>query len=285
MLGFPLRRLVVVVLLLSSAPAWAQADPKQECLAAFSEAQELRSSGSWVQARKQLIVCAAATCPSVTTSKCNEWLEQLDVQLPTIVLSVRAASGDVAEAQVRIDGVVVAERIDGKPTPIDPGERTIEVRANGQTMTQKLVVTAGEKARRVSFELNAAEDPPPPVKQPVEQPVVDPQPDATSDSGLSPLVWVGYGVGLAGIVVGAITGSMSLAKASDISDRCPDDACPPDVQADIDSGTLLAHVSTACFAIGAAGIALGTVGLLLGGDDEAVAVLVQPGHIALRGSF
>ena len=44
-------------------------------------------------------------------------------------------------------------------------------------------------------------------------------------------------------------------------------------------------LSTASFAIGAAGIALGTVGLLLGGDDEAVAVLVQPGHIALRGSF
>lgn len=200
-------------------------------------------------------------------------------------MRVTRAGADVAEASVLVDGKEVAKQIDGKPIAINPGPHTILVRVGAEERTQKVVVSAGQKARSVEFELTPAAPSPPPPVTPGPTPLPIPESETASGGSTSPLVWIGYGVGLAGLVAGSVTGGISLAQASDIEDQCTEGRCPASTQDDIDRGTLLAHVSTASFAVGAVGLALGTVGLFLGGDDDEVVVQAGLGYLQLGGRF
>ena len=81
---------------------------------------------------------------------------------------------------------------------------------------------------------------------------------------------------------------MALSRESDLATSCPDQKCAPDAHNDLDDSLTLAHVSTAMFAIGGAGIALGIVGLALSdfdGEESAVVPLVGPTSIGVRGRF
>jgi hypothetical protein len=73
---------------------------------------------------------------------------------------------------------------------------------------------------------------------------------------------VGFGVGGLGVVIGAITGAVTIANSSSIRASCKGDACPGQ-QGAIDSANTLANVSNAMFAIGAAGVVVGITGVVL----------------------
>ncbi len=75
-----------------------------------------------------------------------------------------------------------------------------------------------------------------------------------------------YGVGAAGIIVGAVTGGVVLAKDSALKARCGGTTCPKAEQGTIDTIHTLGNVSVGGFVIGALGVAAGTV-----------LVLAQPG--------
>ena len=111
-------------------------------------------------------------------------------------------------------------------------------------------------------------------------------------SGLSPLVWIGFGVGGAGLVVGAITGFITLDTTSLLAEECRAQVCPTEYSADVDKAVVLSHVSTISFAVGIAGIGVGVVGLLMSSSDEgtsgdtaAVQPMIGPGFLGLRGGF
>jgi len=97
-----------------------------------------------------------------------------------------------------------------------------------------------------------------------------PQPTADDAGGLSPLVWVGFGVGAAGLVAGTITGAVALSKTAKLRDTCGSTICGPQHEDDVQRAEAIAHGSTVSFALGGAGVALGLVALLWlsGGDDE-----------------
>jgi hypothetical protein len=87
------------------------------------------------------------------------------------------------------------------------------------------------------------------------------------------LMWIGFGVGAAGVVAGSATGLMSLSRASSAKDRCIDSRCPPEARDDIDASNSLANVSNIAFAVGVVGIGVGVWQLLAtsGPDQEQVA--------------
>ena len=98
-------------------------------------------------------------------------------------------------------------------------------------------------------------------------------------------------MGAAGIIVGSITGAMSLAKRSDLEDKCGGAECPPELLQERDDALPIAHVSTAAFAIGGVGLVLGTVGLILdmrSGDDPQGASIepwIGPTSAGIAGRF
>jgi hypothetical protein len=77
-----------------------------------------------------------------------------------------------------------------------------------------------------------------------------------------------------------VAGALSLAKVSDLRNRCPSDRCAPGAQPDIDSAKTLGWVSTIGFAVGGAGVATGAVLLFLRHPSEEAATGRQRPAIA-----
>jgi len=77
------------------------------------------------------------------------------------------------------------------------------------------------------------------------------------------LVYGGFGVGIVGLGLGAVTGAMTLSKANKVDPQCANDICAPAAKSDLDSAKTLGTISTIGFAVGAAGVVAGVVGLLL----------------------
>jgi hypothetical protein len=143
---------------------------------------------------------------------------------------------------------------------------------------------------------------PPPVEpvEPVPDPVAPPPdpvapsppslPPDEGSSSISPLVWVGFGIGAFGLVLGSITGGISFAQAQDLQDTCEDNVCPSSRQDEVDTMLALAHTSTASFVLAGVGVTLGVIGLFIGGDDgdeEAAGVELQlgPAAVSVSGRF
>jgi len=248
---------VALAVLMPSTSALGQSSEGQKsaCVTAFGEAQKQRRAGKLIAAREQLLICAQSSCPSVLVGKCSEWLDEVDAALPSIVVRFRGSDGEQrTDVRVNIDGVQVRAELDGQQIVVDPGEHTVVLEAEGEAAVERtFVALEGQKAQLVDVQLGDGDSV---------------SPDA--GSALSPLVWAGFGVGGVGLVVGGLTGGLSLAKASTLEDGCPSkSACDPALESTRDHGELLAHVSTAGFAVAGAGIALGVIGLVVGGGSAA----------------
>jgi hypothetical protein len=88
--------------------------------------------------------------------------------------------------------------------------------------------------------------------------------DEAAGNGLPPLVWVGFGTGAAGIIVGTVAGVVHLAKVSSVkTDYCNGGTgCNPGFEEARDSAKPSATISTIGFAVGAVGIGVGVIGLV-----------------------
>jgi hypothetical protein len=142
-----------VAAIVGPGEAYAQepsADVKA-CLDGAEEGQKLRDGGSYLGARQRFIACAGEQCPGEVRKTCVTWLEDLDKLVPTVVFAATAHGRDVTDVRVSVDGTVAAERIDGKPVPLDPGEHRFRFERPGEeAVEQPLVLRAGEKERLVS---------------------------------------------------------------------------------------------------------------------------------------
>ncbi len=103
------------------------------------------------------------------------------------------------------------------------------------------------------------------------------------------LTFVGFGLGAAGIVVGSIFGTKTMSEQAVLEERCQD-RC---LQDEIDDLRTDAHVSTASFIVAGAGVALGTVAMIIWLSDsdeteEQAQLTLRPhglGGLALEGRF
>lgn len=226
--------------------------------------------------------------------------------------SVKFALQGVPEGRavdVSIDGTNVPMALLTVPRKVNPGQHVIKATVDGYHPFEQQVQLPEGKVTEVPIKLEpkdgaaaAAPAPAPtaPAAAPPEAPPAGtqpppPPPDEPEEAsgGISPLVWIGFGVGGAGLILGGITGGIAAGKASDLKDSCPDNQClRSETEDDYDSTYTMAHVSTAGFIIGGVGVAVGVVGLLLpSGEAEAstgsitLRPIVGPGVAGVAGSF
>ena len=133
--AMPVRRLgaCIVALAVSATSGTAHADPtKDECINANESAQALRAAGKLRDAKDELTLCVAQSCPGAVRDDCSERLSEVLKALPTVVFAVRSAAGaDVSAVRVKVDGVLLTAKLDGRAIPIDPGQHSFVFEARG----------------------------------------------------------------------------------------------------------------------------------------------------------
>jgi hypothetical protein len=214
----------------------------------------------------------------------NDQMKLIEAKLPQLVLKPQVTSADM---QVTIDGRMINAVMFNSPLPVDPGTHSVTAKAAGKrewSTTVEVPAGKGETPLLIpplEDEPVATSDPAPPVAPttpaPAPAPASEPKP-AEADGG-GDYTWLaatGFAVGGVGIVVGAITGGMTLSKGSDISDTCNGDSCPADQADAISEANTLANVSNVGFAIGGVGLVVGVIALLISGDDSSEAATLSP---------
>jgi hypothetical protein len=267
--------------------AVAAGPTKQECVAANENAQDLRRTGKLRDARAQLAVCTAATCPAAVRQDCALRLKEVENVLPSIVFVAKDHAGhDLSAVRVTMDGAPLADKLDGTAVAIDPGEHRFAFEAEGfRTASTSVIVREGDSDRPVRIVFEPAAPPPPAQAAP-----------APSDGGGRRAWAIGVGIaGVAGIAVGSVFGLLAKSTYDQARSECPTgilSQCPAQAgQATADKSTAdgQALVSTVAFIGG--GVLLATGVILFVTAPSAASVTVGAaaanggGTISLRGRW
>jgi hypothetical protein len=212
----------VALLALSGAAPWtfARADErageKQACASAAEDAEQLRIDARLLAARERLLRCSRAECPAAVRSDCAQWMTEVAAAMPTVVLGVRDTSGrDVLSARVSVDGVVVAQGLDGKAVEVDPGVHAFRFELGGAAVEQTVLIREGEKNRAITTTLELG-----PVA-PAGRATGSALPTRQETSlRASTWTWALGGIGLVALGVGAYLELSVDADASELRTTC-----------------------------------------------------------------
>lgn len=179
------------------------------------------------------------------------------------VASVTVTVDGPSNPSVTIDGQAVPSAALGLKRPVDPGSHKVTATADGYKPAETTfsVAEGGTAAASLKMEKAPGGVAVAPVPGPAPTPGSTTEPPG-ADSGSKgssnkTLALVAFGVGGAGLLVGAITGVVALGKAGDLSDACNSDkTCPPSEQDNVDSYKSMGTISTIGFVVaGVGGIA------------------------------
>jgi hypothetical protein len=152
-----LRVVLPLALALGAAvgePPHARAD-REACIAAHEEAQLMRLRGRYTAARESLLRCAQTRCPALISNDCITWLAEVDASLPSVVFAVSDGAGrDLVDVRVYANGQLLAEHLDGRAQPLDPGVYTMRFEAPDQAPTEQVVtILEAQKQRLIRVQL------------------------------------------------------------------------------------------------------------------------------------
>jgi hypothetical protein len=224
-----MKALLCVGLLLTLTHAAGDAladDDRAVCFDAVEKGQSLREAHKLVEARDQFRLCAAATCPATMHADCSNWLSEVEKAIPKVVLSAKDAAGnDVFEVTVTVDDKPLVTKLEGTAIPVDPGAHTFRFQwPDGTSKERQVLVAEGQKDVVVAVSLvpPAGERPAGPSASPVSPPAnvvpsaapaAPPPPEHAST--WRTIGWVAGGVGVAGLVVGAIFTGITISDKND----------------------------------------------------------------------
>jgi hypothetical protein len=180
-------------------------------------------------------------------------LAELVARVPSVL--VKVGGSKASGAKVTLDGAPI-DLAGGLAVRADPGAHELRVEAPGAaTVVRKLTLPDHGGVVDVAVALEPAAAP-----EPLTQPPTPPEePAKPSFWRTRTPAYVALGLGGAGVLVGAITGGVSLGKVSALEARCPNGACAPSDQGAIDSAGALGTTSTVAFTVGAVALAAGAV--------------------------
>jgi hypothetical protein len=197
-------------------PARAANPTVAECIAASSHAATLQNEHKLRDAREAFLLCASPSCPDEIQEECTRRIVEVNAALPSVVFELKDAAGnDVGGVKVTMDGVAVANRVEGAAILVDPGEHAFTFEAKGQPVVHKtLVVLEGVKERREKIVLGA------------EASVAGAAPPASSSRKAAGWGMVGAGaaVAAAGVVIAVVAQGMIPGARTSLSTAIAADA-------------------------------------------------------------
>jgi hypothetical protein len=246
-----------VALLFSEGRALAASPTTAECLSASEAAIALGNEHKLRASRSSLLICASASCPADIRKECLSGVEETNAQIPTVIFSAKDAGGlDLFSVRVVMDAEVLAERLDGTAISIDPGEHTFAFETAGKpTITKRLLIEQGHKGRREQVTFDAPRNERPRPTLPLTHLDL-----AAQSGGLGrqrALALAAGGIGLAGVVVGAVFAAKATSENSDSETKCS----PVDVTRCSVEGAALRHDARNDANIATAGALVALAGL------------------------
>ena len=240
--------LIALANVLSAVQGHAAEPTKQQCVSANERAQDLRRAAQLRQARAELVQCVSASCPGPVREDCAQRLTEVDLAMPTVVLVAKDNAGnDLSTVVVTMDGLPVADSLDGTAIQVDPGEHRFIFEGGGLPPAEKVVVVReGEKNRHIGV-----------VLQPVaDESVAQQRPSGPLMSGPTQrALAVGLGgAGTLSIVIGSVFGLVAKATYDNASsNECLRTApkCRPNGYDDVQTAYGQATASTIAFVAGA----------------------------------
>jgi hypothetical protein len=260
---------IAALVLLSTRVAAADPPTKQQCVVANETAQDLQRSGKLIQARLQLLTCAAGACPAAVRQDCAESLRAVEQAMPTVVLTPKdAVGGDASAAALTIDGVAQTVVLDGTPVAVDPGLHTFTVALTGrQTVSIRLLLKPGDRVvRDVVFKAASAAAKDVGSRSAGEAaagPVSAPGGAEGNVRSVRRIAWSAIGAGGAGLTLGTIFGFLALGRKAALGRECRGTVCPEAAAGDIEGLHVNAVAANISFAIGLLGLGAGGALLLL----------------------
>ena len=212
--------------------------------------------------------------------------DTLATRLPSLDLQPSASPAGLV---VSIDDVPLPPAALVLPRKVNPGKHIVTARAPGFVGARVEITVAERAVLPVALQLDLEAPASPPMVTPVTPtPVTPPQRE------VSLLVYLGFGIGAAPLLVGAVTGGLSLSKTSSLATRCDAAkrcAAGSAGASDLDAAATLANISNITLAVGVAGMVTGIVGLVLSREDKhavptmAIAPVIGPGTLGVAGVF
>ncbi len=113
------------ILVLTAAGNALAAPTKDQCVDAYTRAQDQRRDSKLLDARRSFLLCASESCPRLVRSDCVKSLDELASALPGIVFEAKDGAGqDLSAVTVTMDGALLVDHLDGSAIAVDPGEHT-----------------------------------------------------------------------------------------------------------------------------------------------------------------
>ena len=185
-------------------------------------------------------------------------------RIPTARIVVRGGPA----TKVTVDDVEIAKLLVGEPMALNPGHHVFGAK-NADGAEKRVEMDLAERdAKEVELVLPTATPhvvsvAPPSDKRPSPQVLTAAEPRRERTTTANVLVYGGFGLATAGLVVGGITGAMTLSKASDVKAQCENGICDPSARSALSSSQSLATVSTVGFIAAGVGLTAGIIGLAL----------------------
>jgi hypothetical protein len=186
---------------------------------------------------------------------------ELAARIPSLRVVLVNGSRD---PRVRIDGVAIPADAAAAAIKVNPGRHVVEAGGVTGAGSARAEVTVAEREDKpVTLTLPApaseASDPRPPA--------TDAAPPRSQSHTARTIGIVGFGAGGVGLIVGSITGLLSIQKTNALKGGCDGNQCPPTSGGDLDAARSMATVSTLAFVVAGVGVGVG-VGALLIGDKS-----------------
>jgi len=267
-------------------------------------ARTLEKLGRLVEASELYLEASRMTLPEdapeqhvTAKADAGKAYEALQPRIPQLTIELTGVP-EGTTAEVTVDDAPLPPALLGVPRPTDPGDHVVAA-SIGETKRSQRVSLAEGARQRVSLDLAGVAtarspvpaSPAPGGPRPPEggPPEVPGDQDTSSSSVMATLGWVAIGVGGAGLVVGAVTGGLAIAKKNDLDDNCPGGACQPEFHDDVDSFQTMRLASSIGLIAGGV-LAAGGLVLVLTAPTEsdagaAVSLHVLPAGLGLSGRF
>jgi hypothetical protein len=284
-------RIALVVITLAAA---AHADPtpadRAMAEALFRDAKELRDAGKMGEACPKFAeshrldpkpgsILNLATCYEQEGKTASAWvayaesatmaarvkqhererfargkIDELEKKLSYLKLDVAPANTNVDGFTIAIDGKPVSAAAAGTRIPLDPGEHAVEAYAPARrSWSDRVLVAAGPAEKTIAVPDLAALSLP-------DAPVLGPSADVGSaGSTQRTLGFVALGIGAAGVVVGGISGVMTISEKNTVDEHCSGSFCNAQGLEANEAAKDAATVSTIAFSAAAIAVVTGVV--------------------------